>query len=68
MSAILTILDGVRGWSRWDGEPASLAGIVETAVALSFATLETRTVAGIEPALRSADGRSRGRALHPGSN
>lgn len=50
VAVILTILDGVRGWSRWDGEPASLAGIVDTAVALSFATLETHTVASVEPA------------------
>lgn len=45
IAVILTILDGVRGWSDWDGRTASLDEIVATAVRLSFAVLEVRAQA-----------------------
>jgi AcrR family transcriptional regulator len=40
IAVVLTILDGVRGWSDWNGRAASLDEIIATAVRLSFGVLE----------------------------
>lgn len=40
VAIVLTLLGGVRSWSRWNGDVVALDGIVEAAVRTSFATLD----------------------------
>ncbi|MFZ3572217.1 GntR family transcriptional regulator [Streptomyces sp. BH097] len=42
----VTLLDGVRSWSGWEGDPGSLGGIVESAVRAVDALLNTLPAAG----------------------
>lgn len=45
VAVVQTILDGVRGWSHWDGNPRALPEIVETAERLSRAALDACAIA-----------------------
>ncbi|MGO4806501.1 TetR/AcrR family transcriptional regulator [Arthrobacter sp. 2MCAF15] len=40
VAIVLTVLDGVRSWSRWNGDIAALDGIAEVAIRTSLATLD----------------------------
>jgi AcrR family transcriptional regulator len=48
VAMVLTLLDGVRSWSGWDGSPTKLGSIADAAVAVSLATLNARAVAPAE--------------------
>ncbi|KAF2414677.1 hypothetical protein B1729_03610 [Microbacterium sp. B35-04] len=47
-AAIITVLDGVRSWSGWDGDEASLGAIVDTASQVVGAMLESLSRAPID--------------------
>lgn len=46
VAIVLTVLDGVGSWSRWNGDVAALDGIVEAAARSSFATLDAHLLTG----------------------
>lgn len=46
VAIVLTVLDGVGAWSRWNGDVTALDGIVEAAIRTSLATLEAHLFTG----------------------